>query len=166
VVAPYMGQKLKSCHQAGDRRVSAPGSRQGPRAPRGNSVADKDATPAEVQTTSKAKLHCINRRPRDLLLEPSMSTMAKQLSNSAMPWSCVRPPERSARESFPGSRRMLAKSGELHQPLHPRPARNPGAAWGSTCLDRSCERRPEAMLGISMLRRERSEVKLARFGIL
>jgi hypothetical protein len=40
-------QKLKSCHQARDRRINASGSRQRPRAPRGNSVADKDATPVE-----------------------------------------------------------------------------------------------------------------------
>jgi hypothetical protein len=36
----------------------------------------------------------------------------------------------------------------------------------STCLDRPCELRLEAMLGVTMLRRERSEVKLAQFGIL
>jgi hypothetical protein len=43
---------------------------------------------------------------------------------------------------------MLAKLGESHQPFHLRPARNPGAAWGSTCLYKPCERRPEAMLEI------------------
>jgi hypothetical protein len=37
---------------------------------------------------------------------------------------------------------------------------------GSTCLDRPCERSPKAMLGVTMLRLERSEVKLAQFGIL
>jgi hypothetical protein len=80
----------------------------------------------------------------------------KHLSNYVVPWSCVQPPERSARELSHGARRMLAKVGELHRPLHPCLARNPGAAWGSTCLDRPCERRPEAMLGVTMLRRERS----------
>jgi hypothetical protein len=61
---------------------------------------------------------------------------------------------------------MLAKLEELHQPFHPRPVRNPDAAWGSTCLDRPCERRPEAMLEITVLHWERPEVILARFGIL
>jgi hypothetical protein len=65
--------------------------------------------------------------------------MAKQLDNYVVPWSCVRPPERSARKSSLEARRMLAKLGELHHPLHPRPTGNPGAAWGSTCLDRPCE---------------------------
>jgi hypothetical protein len=92
--------------------------------------------------------------------------MTKQLSNCAVPWSCVRPPERSSRVSPSGARRMLAKLGELHQSLHPRPATNPDIAWGSTCLDRPCEQRPEAMLRVTMLWRERPEVKLARFGIL
>jgi hypothetical protein len=32
-------------------------NKQEPCAPCGNSVVDKDATPADVQTTSKAKLH-------------------------------------------------------------------------------------------------------------
>jgi hypothetical protein len=75
---------------------------------------------------------------------------------------------------------MLAKLGELHQSLCPRPARNPGAAWGSTFLDGPCDKvpnvvleatvlqweRPEAMLGAAMPRRERPEVMLVQFGIL
>jgi hypothetical protein len=56
-VVATMGQKLKSCHQTRGRRVSAPGSRRRPRAPRGNNVVDKDATPAEVQMTAKNELH-------------------------------------------------------------------------------------------------------------
>jgi hypothetical protein len=49
VVAAYMAQKLKSCHQADDRRVSAP-------------EADKDLTLYVVivlwkRTSSEAKLH-------------------------------------------------------------------------------------------------------------
>jgi hypothetical protein len=61
---------------------------------------------------------------------------------------------------------MLLKLGELHQPLHPSLARNPGAAWGSTCLDRPCEQRPEVMLEITVPYRWRPEVTLARFEIL
>jgi hypothetical protein len=99
-----------------------------------------------------------------LLLGPSRSTMAKQLDNYAVPWSCVRPPERSTRLLLSGARRMLVKLGELHYPLHPHPARNPGAAWGSTCLDRPCEQRPEAMLGVTKLRRERPEVSCPNLG--
>jgi hypothetical protein len=54
--------------------------------------------------------------------------MAKQLDNYAVPCSCVHPPERNARVSSLGARRMLAKLGELHQSLRPRPTRDPGAA--------------------------------------
>jgi hypothetical protein len=75
---------------------------------------------------------------------------------------------------------MLAKLGELHQFLCSHPAKNPGAAWGSTCLDEPCEQgpnvvleatvlrreRPEAMLRAAMPRRERLEVTLVQFGIL
>jgi hypothetical protein len=75
---------------------------------------------------------------------------------------------------------MLAKLGELHQSLCPCPARNPGAAWGSTCLDGPCEQgpdvvlettvlrreRPEAMLCVAIPRQERPEVMLVQFGIL
>jgi hypothetical protein len=92
--------------------------------------------------------------------------MAKQLDNPAVPGSCVRPPERIARESSLGARRMLAKLGELHQPLRLPPARNSGAAWGSTCLDRPCERRPNVVLETIMPHRERPEVKRVPFGIL
>jgi hypothetical protein len=61
---------------------------------------------------------------------------------------------------------MLAKFGELHQSLWPHPVRNPGAAWGSTCLDGPCEQGPNVVLEATVLRRERPEVMLARFGIL
>jgi hypothetical protein len=75
---------------------------------------------------------------------------------------------------------MLAKLGELYQSLCPRPARNPSAAWGSTCLDRPCDQgpnvvleatvlhreRPEAMLCVAIPRQERPEVTLVQFGIL
>jgi hypothetical protein len=38
--------------------VSAlPVADKGPRAPHGNSVVDKDTTPAEIQITSKTELH-------------------------------------------------------------------------------------------------------------
>jgi hypothetical protein len=92
--------------------------------------------------------------------------MAKPLDNYAAPWSCVRPPERSARESSLGPRKMLAKFGELHQPLHLHPARNPGATCGSTCLDEPYEQGPNVVLETTMLRRERPEVTLAQFEIL
>jgi hypothetical protein len=72
------------------------------------------------------------------------------------------------------------KLGELHQSLCPRPAKNPGAACGSTCLDGPCEQgpnvvleaielrrgSPEDMLGAAKLRWKRAEVTLAQFGIL
>jgi hypothetical protein len=61
--------------------------------------------------------------------------MVKPLNNYTVLWSCVLPPEHNAGVSSLGARRMLAKLGELHQSLRPRPARNPGAAWGSTFLD-------------------------------
>jgi hypothetical protein len=75
---------------------------------------------------------------------------------------------------------MLAKLGELHQSLCPRPVRNPGATWGSTCLDGPCEqgpdvvleaivlhwKRPEAMLCVAIPRQERPEVTLVQFGNL
>jgi hypothetical protein len=50
--------------------------------------------------------------------------------------------------------------------LHPRPAKNPGAAWGSTCLDRPCEQRPNMVLEVAVLHQERLEAELVRFGIL
>jgi hypothetical protein len=65
--------------------------------------------------------------------------MAKPLDNYEMPWSCVRPPEHSARVSSLGTKRMLAKLGELDQSLCLLLARNPGAAWGRTCPDGPCE---------------------------
>jgi hypothetical protein len=74
----------------------------------------------EVQMGSKAKFGVINRRLQSSALIPDKGTMAKQLSNSLVPWACVRPPEHSARLPLSGARRMLAKLGELHQPLHPR----------------------------------------------
>jgi hypothetical protein len=54
--------------------------------------------------------------------------------NFLVPWSCVRPPERRTKVSSLGARIMLAKLRELHQSLCPHPAKNPGAAWGNTCL--------------------------------
>jgi hypothetical protein len=106
--------------------------------------------------------------------------MVEPLDNFSMPWSCVRPSEHRARVSSLGARRMLAKLGELHQSICPRPARNPGAAWGGTCLDGPWEvgpnvaleatvlrqERPEAMLGVAVPRRERPEVTLVQFGIV
>jgi hypothetical protein len=79
-----------------------------------------------------------------------------------------------------GSRRILVKLRELHQSLCPHPVKNPGATWGSTCLNKPCEQgpnvvleatvlrrgRPKAMLGAAMPRQEGSEVTLAQFWIL
>jgi hypothetical protein len=72
--------------------------------------------------------------------------MATPLDNIVIPWLCVRPPEYRAEISFLEARRMLAKLGELHQPVHPRPAKNPGVAWGGTCLNRPYEQRPNMVL--------------------
>jgi hypothetical protein len=61
---------------------------------------------------------------------------------------------------------MLAKLGELHQPMLPRPAKNLGAAWGSTCVDRPYEKMPNMVLEVVVLHQERSKVELVPFGIL
>jgi hypothetical protein len=78
----------------------------------------------------------------------------------------VCPPEYRAEVSSLEARRMLAKLEELHQPVLPRPTKNPGAAWGSTCLDRPCEERPNMVLEVVVLHQERSKAELAPFGIL
>jgi hypothetical protein len=92
--------------------------------------------------------------------------MATSVDSIVMPWLYVRPPEYRVEVSSLEARRMLAKLGELHQPMLPRPAKNPGAAWGSTCLDRPCEERPNMVLEVAVLHRERSKVELVPFGIL
>jgi hypothetical protein len=83
-----------------------------------------------------------------------------------MPWLCVRPPEYRAEVSSLEARRMLEKLGELHQPVLLCPVKNSSAAWGSTCLDRPCERRPNMVLEVVVLHWERSKAELAPFGIL
>jgi hypothetical protein len=106
--------------------------------------------------------------------------MVTPLDNIVMPWLCVCPPEHRAKMSSLGARRMLAKLGELHEPLCLCPVKNPGAAWSSIFLDGPYEQRPnmvleatvlhrdrpKAMLGAVMPRQESFEVALARFGIL
>jgi hypothetical protein len=92
--------------------------------------------------------------------------MVKPLDNYAVTWSRARPPKHSARVSSLRAIRMLVKLGGLHQSLRLRPTRNPGAAWGSTYLDRPCEQGPNVVLGTTMLRWERPEVTLVQFGIL
>jgi hypothetical protein len=92
--------------------------------------------------------------------------MATSVDNIGSPWLCVRPPEYIAEVSFLEARRMLAKLGELHQPVHPHPATNPGAAWGSTCHDGPCKERPNTVLEVVVLHWERSKAELAPFGIL
>jgi hypothetical protein len=77
--------------------------------------------------------------------------MDTPLDNIVMHLLCVRPPEHRAKMPNLGARRMLAKLGEHHQPLCPRPMKNPGAAWGSTCLDRPCEQRPNMVLEATVL---------------
>jgi hypothetical protein len=61
---------------------------------------------------------------------------------------------------------MLVKLGEPLQPVLPRLAKNPGSAWGSTYLDGPCEQRPNMVLEVTVLHRERSKVELVPFGIL
>jgi hypothetical protein len=92
--------------------------------------------------------------------------MAKLLDNYAVYRSCVSPPERNARVLSLGARRLLVKLGELHQSLRPCPARNPGAAWGSVCLDGPCEKGPNVVLETTVLHRGMPEVTLVQFGIL
>jgi hypothetical protein len=92
--------------------------------------------------------------------------MATPENNIGTPWLCVRPPEYRAEVSSLEARRMLEKLGELHQPVLPRPVKNSSAAWGSTCLDSPCERRPNMVLAVVVLHRERSKAELAPFGIL
>jgi hypothetical protein len=92
--------------------------------------------------------------------------METPVDNIVTPWLCVRPPEYRAKVSSLEARRMLVKLGKLHQPVHPRPVKNPGAAWGSTCLDGPCEQRPNMVLEVAVLHRERSKAELVLFGIL
>jgi hypothetical protein len=92
--------------------------------------------------------------------------MATPLHNIVMHWLCVCPPEHRARMSSLGARRMLAKLRELHQPLCPRPVKNTGAAWGSTYLYKTCEHRPNMVLEVAVLHRDRPKAELVPFGIL
>jgi hypothetical protein len=57
VAATAKRQGLKRCHQARDRRVGASDSRQGPRAPRANSVADKVTMSSGRWMVTDAELH-------------------------------------------------------------------------------------------------------------
>jgi hypothetical protein len=88
----------------------------------------------------------INRWPWPLLQKSNKGTMAPSLDNFAIPRFCVRPPECRTKVSSLGARRMLAKLRELDQSLCPHLAKNPGAAWGSTCLDGPCEQGPNVVL--------------------
>jgi hypothetical protein len=101
----------------GAHRVVGPGTHRG-------------SGPREVHTTPWQSSTAINRWPWCMLREASKNTMATLLDNFAMPWSCVHSPEHRARVSSPGGRRVLAKLGELHQSLYPRPARNPRCSMG------------------------------------
>jgi hypothetical protein len=92
--------------------------------------------------------------------------MATSVDNIVTPLLYVRPPEYRAAVSFLEARKMLAKLGELYQPMHPRPAKNLGAAWGSTCLNKPCEERPNMVLEVAVLHQERSKAELVPFGIL
>jgi hypothetical protein len=92
--------------------------------------------------------------------------MATLVDNIVSPWLCVRPPECRAKVSSLEARRMLAKLGELHRPVHPCPVKNPGAAWGSTCHGGPCEERPNMVLEVAVLYQGRSKAELVPFGIL
>jgi hypothetical protein len=92
--------------------------------------------------------------------------MSTPLDNIIIPWLCMCPPEYRAEISSLEARRMLAKLGELHQSMHPHPAKNLGAAWGSTCLDRPHEERPNMVLEVAVLHRARLKRELVPFGIL
>jgi hypothetical protein len=92
--------------------------------------------------------------------------MATAVENIVSPWLCVRPPECRAEVSSLEARRMLAKLGGLHRPIPSRPAKNPGAAWGSTYHDGPCEERPNMVLDVAVLHRERSKAELVPLGIL
>jgi hypothetical protein len=92
--------------------------------------------------------------------------MAASADNIIMPWLCVRLPKYRAEVSSLEARRMLVEVGELHQPIHPRPTKNPGAAWGSTCHDGPYKKRPNMVLEVAVLHRGRSKAELAPFGIL
>jgi hypothetical protein len=85
--------------------------------------------------------------------------MATPIDNIVMPWLCVCPPEHRVEISSLEARRIFEKLGELHQPLRPRPAKNPG-------LDRPCEQRPNMVLEAFVLHRERPKAELVPFGIL
>jgi hypothetical protein len=65
--------------------------------------------------------------------------METSVDNIVSPWFCVRPPECRDEVSSLEARRMLAKLGELHRPVHSRPAKNLGASWGSACHDGPCK---------------------------
>jgi hypothetical protein len=92
--------------------------------------------------------------------------MATPVYNIVTPWLCLHPPEYRAEVASLEARRMLAKLEELHQLVLSCPAKNPGAGWGSTCLDRSREERPNMVLEVVVLHRDRSKVELVPFGIL
>jgi hypothetical protein len=92
--------------------------------------------------------------------------MATRVDTIVIPWLCVRPPKYGAEVSPLEARRMLAMLEELHQPVLPYQEKNPDAAWGSTCRDRSREERPNMVLEVAVLHRERSKVELVPFGIL
>jgi hypothetical protein len=105
-----------------------------------------------------AELLCYKQVPRTLRLAKSRgSTMATSVDNIVTPWLCVHPPEYRAEILSLEARRMLVKLGELHQLVRPRPAKNPGAAWGSTCLDGPCMERPNMVLEVAVLHRGRSK---------
>jgi hypothetical protein len=77
--------------------------------------------------------------------------MATPIDIIVTPWLCVRPPKYRAKVSSLEARRILAKLGELHQPVLSRPVKNPGATWGNTCLDEPCEQRPNMVLEDAVL---------------
>jgi hypothetical protein len=61
---------------------------------------------------------------------------------------------------------MLAKLGELNRPVPSRPAKNPGAAWGSTCHYIPWKERPNMVLEVVVLHQGRSKAEMVPLGIL
>jgi hypothetical protein len=92
--------------------------------------------------------------------------MATLVDDIVSPWLCVRPPECRAEVSSLEARRMLAKVGEFHRLVPPRPAKSLGAAWGRTCHGGPCKERPNMVLAVAVLHQGRSKAELVPFGIL
>jgi hypothetical protein len=153
-------QSLKRCHQDCCKRARASGSGQKPRDPHANSVLIRPPRHQCSGWLPMMSSTAINRHPRPfsrpnpekapwqlhLIIHPSVANAPWQLQQP----NAVHPPECRTEVSSLEARRMLAKLGE-HRPVPPRPAKNPGAAWGSTCHDGPCKERPNMVLEVAVL---------------